>query len=195
MPDPKDTKGIFDDGTEDSSDIQERPLSSRKLQDNEIETNHTISDLNRVLYNLRYTSRTVQEEQGFNILFITFGMMRWKEAPSSDHSIAPLILVPILLNKESPLSPYKISMAEDDIVVNPVLQTKLVKDFGIQLPEITNDISSEELRAFLENVSNSIHNFEGWEVEEKATIGAFNFLTLLLIKDFDNYSTLYIIGL
>ncbi len=192
IPDTKGSKGFFDDGKEDSSDLKERLLPARKLRDNELDTNHTVSVLNKVLYNLRYTSRTVQEEQGFNILFMTFGMLRWKESQDSDYSFAPLILVPVLLNRESPLSPYKISMAEDDIVVNPVLQTKLLKDFGIQLTEISNDISSEELQAYLKNVSNSVHYFEGWEVEEKAAIGAFNFLTLLLIKDFDNYSTLYI---
>jgi very-short-patch-repair endonuclease len=193
LPDPKEVKSIFDSPQEEAeaNTVTERLKKTRKLKENEIRTNHTIPVLNKVLYNLRYTSRTVKEEQGFNILYITLGMLKWKEFQNGDFNYAPLILVPIQIERGSPVSPYKISMAEDDIVVNPVLQTKLSKDFAIQLPEISNDISSSELKEFLATVSLLMQEMQSWEVLERVTIGAFNFLTLLLIKDFENYVDLY----
>ena len=193
MPEPKGSQLIFDLDNNQKKDISDENESKpdRKLKPNEIQTNHSIATLNKVLYNLRYTSHTIQEEQGFNILYITFGMLKWKEAQGSDFSYAPLILVPVQVDRESSLSPYKISMAEDDIVVNPVLQTKLLNDFGIQLPEITNDISTVQLLEFLQAVSEFVKTLDGWDVLKQSTIGAFNFLTLLLIKDFENHLELY----
>ena len=193
VPDPKGSQLIFDLDKNPKKAVSDEDESKpdRKLKPNEIQTNHSITILNKVLYNLRYTSHTIQEEQGFNILYITFGMLKWKEAQDSDFSYAPLILVPVQIDRESSLSPYKIQMAEDDIVVNPVLQTKLINDFGIQLPEITNDITKAQLLEFLQTVSELVKALDGWGVLKQSTIGAFNFLTLLLIKDFENHLELY----
>ncbi len=158
---------------------------------NQVLTNHPTAHLNDILYNLRYAAKTVQEEQGFNILYVTFGMLRWRDIRNTAFSQAPLVLVPIRLDREHPGSAYKIRMAEDDILVNPVLQIKLIKDFGFQFPEVGNDLTHAGLRQFLEAAAAQIQELEGWGIEEKATLGAFNFLTQLLIKDFENHASLY----
>src|SRR5258706_13090185 len=101
------------------------------------------------MYNLRYLSRTVQEEQGFNILYATFGMLKWREIRDSGFSYAPLTLVPLLINRENPNSSYKLRMAEEEIVVNPGLQLKRPRHFGFHLPEATNDLSTETVDEFL----------------------------------------------
>jgi very-short-patch-repair endonuclease/KaiC/GvpD/RAD55 family RecA-like ATPase len=195
LPDPKETKSLFgleekEEGKRKSS--KEEPERVRPLEANEIQTNHSTSVLNKVLYNLRYTAHTIQEEQGFNVLFVTFGMLKWKESQGSDFSFAPLVLVPVHVYRESSLSPYRIEMAEDDIVVNPVLQTKLLSDFGVRLPDVSNDITAIHLLEYLATVAELTKELEGWEVAKQSTIGAFNFLTLLLIKDFENNLALYL---
>jgi very-short-patch-repair endonuclease len=186
---PKTFFDLLNEKADETAD-EEKKLK-RKLKPNEIQTNHSISALNKVLYNLRYSSHTIQEEQGFNTLYVTFGMLKWKETPSSDFSYAPLLLVPVQIERESAVSPYTIQMAEDDIVINPVLETKLQNDFGVQLPGVTNDITKNQLLEFLSNVSDLIAENEGWEVIFQVTIGAFNFLTLLLIKDFETNKELF----
>ncbi len=174
-------------------DLQAPPelKPARGPHDLTIQTNRSTSVLNRVLYNLRYLSRTVWEEQGFNILYLTFGMLKWKEVHDRGFNLAPLVLVPVRIERKNPNSPYTLSMAEDDIVVNPILQIKLAKDFGFQLPEVTNDLSGNELVGYLSAVAEQVARFHGWEVTEAVTLGAFNFLTLLLIKDFENNAALY----
>lgn len=164
----------------------------RKRSVTQIQTNRSMLQLNHIMYNLHYVARTVQEEQGFNILYVTFGMLRWADRKSPGGSLAPLVLVPIALGREHPSSPYTIRMAEEDIVVNPVLQLKLSKDLGIELPEAGNDLTGAGLRQFLAEVRAKIHDLEGWEIEERATIGAFNFVTQMLIKDFEKYAPLYV---
>lgn len=190
LPDPKEKLSILDT-TPLEPDTSHQPKIAPKLKDNEIQTNHSVAVLNKVLYNLGYMSHTIQEEQGFNILYIAFGMLKWRESQNSDFSFAPLILVPVQISRESLASPYKITMAEDDIVVNPVLQTKLSKDFGIELAEVNNDITPEQLNEYLGTVSKQVQKLDEWEVQERAAIGVFNFLTLLLIKDFENHASLY----
>lgn len=174
------------------SSVRSNKTSASRVKYQTIATNHSVARLNDVMYNLRYAARTVQEEQGFNILYITFGMLHWREARSPALGLAPLVLVPIRLDRKHPGSPYTIHMAEDDIVVNPALQIKLFKDFGFQLPDVGNDLTKAGLRQFLSETEELIDDLEGWEIEERATIGAFNFLTQLLIKDFENHAPLYV---
>lgn len=47
--------------------------------DGDIETNRSISDLQKTLKALRYKANTSVEEQGINTLYLTFGMLKWKE--------------------------------------------------------------------------------------------------------------------
>ena len=84
------------------------------------------NDLEKTLYQLRLRSKTAIEELGTNILFLAFGFLEWTEVEYSDETIySPLLLVPIELKKESILSPYTLSLFEDDIVINPTLCYKL----------------------------------------------------------------------
>jgi len=51
----------------------------------DIETNKPIGDLQRTLKSLRYKANTSIEEQGINTLYLTFGMLKWKEQPESSY--------------------------------------------------------------------------------------------------------------
>jgi len=42
-----------------------------------------------------------------------------------------------------------VELYEDDIVVNPTLQAKLLNDYGIALPESLKELSLSELEKFL----------------------------------------------
>lgn len=61
----------------------------------DIETNKTLNEQQKTLKVLRGRAKTSMEEQGINSLYLTFGMIRWKESDTSDIVISsPLILVP-----------------------------------------------------------------------------------------------------
>lgn len=157
----------------------------------ELQTDHSVVRLNEVMYNLHYAARTVQEEQGFNILYITLGMLHWRDVNSHVISHAPLVLLPVQVERQHPGLPYRVRPAEDDIVVNPVLQIKLQRDFGFELPDVSNDLTKTALVQFLDEAADRVSELEGWSVAETVTLGPFNFLTQLLIKDFEKYGALY----
>ena len=101
----------------------------------DIETNKPISDLQKTLKSLRYKANTSIEEQGINTLYLTFGMLKWKEQPESSQIFSsPIILVPVRLLIESITSPYRLTLHDDEIVINPTLAHKLDNDFGISVP-------------------------------------------------------------
>ncbi|MBQ4796975.1 DUF4011 domain-containing protein, partial [Pectobacterium versatile] len=73
----------------------------------EIETNHTDTKLQtkltpktlqKKLLDLYYDSKTLEEEQGVNILFISLGTLKWID-PNNKENIrhAPLLLLPVEL--------------------------------------------------------------------------------------------------
>ncbi len=102
----------------------------------DVETSKPIGDLQKTLKVLRYRANTSIEEQGINILFLAFGLLKWTEREDSEQTLSsPIVLVPVKLIIESLTSPYKLIPHEDEIVVNSTLLHKLDNDFGIKLPE------------------------------------------------------------
>ena len=84
----------------------------------DIETNKPIDDLQKTLKSLRYKANTSIEEQGINTLYLTLGMLKWKERDDSSQVFSsPIILVPVRLLIESITSPYSLVLHDDEIVI------------------------------------------------------------------------------
>jgi len=149
----------------------------------DFETNKTISELQKTLKALRYRANTSTEEQGINILFLTFGMLKWRERDdSTDVFSSPIVLVPVKLTIESLTSPYVLSPHEDEIVVNPTLLHKLENDFGIQLPEF--DGTQDNISDYLEKCEAVIEN-KGWTIERSVHLTNLSFLKINMYKDLE----------
>ena len=102
----------------------------------DIKTEGSILERQKTLKNIRSKSRLSMEEQGTNILYLSFGFIEWRDGKgaSAQWIKSPLILVPTVLALEALNSPYTLSKHEDDIVVNPTLQYYLKTEYGIDLP-------------------------------------------------------------
>jgi very-short-patch-repair endonuclease len=149
----------------------------------DLETDKTISELQKTLKALRYKANTSIEEQGINILFLTFGMMKWRERDDSNEVFSsPMVLVPVKLTIESLTSPYVLSPHEDEIVVNPTLRHKLENDFGILLPEF--DGTQDSLSDYLTKCEKVIEN-KGWTIEKSVHLTNLSFLKINMYKDLE----------
>lgn len=149
----------------------------------DIETNKHIGDLQKTLKALRYKANTSIEEQGINTLYLTFGMLKWKERDDSSQVFSsPVILVPVRLLIESITSPYRLVLHDDEIVINPTLSHKLDNDFGIIMPEFdsTHDSPAEYIEKLLHKVEN-----KGWEVERSTHLTNLSFLKINMYKDLE----------
>ena len=73
-----------------------------------------------------YAARTSLEEQGVNILYITLGMLQWYESDSSEEArIAPLILIPVTLDRSSASERFRLRYTNEEIGHNLSFQAKL----------------------------------------------------------------------
>lgn len=149
----------------------------------DIETNLTISELQKTLKALRYRANTSIEEQGINILYLAFGMLKWRESDDSTEVYsAPIVLVPVRLTIASLVSPYVLSLHEDEIVINPTLQYKLENDFGIRFPEI--DSLQDSIKDYLDGCNKAIEN-KGWSIDRSAYLTNLSFLKINMYKDLE----------
>jgi len=136
----------------------------------------------RTLKNLRSKARLALEEQGTNILYLSFGFIEWKDGKgaSAQWMRSPLILVPVQLSLDALSSPYKLSKYDDDIVLNPTLEYYLKNEYGIDLPHYDPDKTGpEEYLKSLEKIADK----RGWRVLRDISLGLLSFLKITMYND------------
>jgi len=173
--------------------IKKDPLEYKKpLKRGEILTDKEDKDLYKGLRQLHLRSKTSFEEQGVNILYIAIGFLQWKDVTYSEQvNLTPLILVPVLLIRESLMRPYKIQYFDEDILINPALSLKLERDFRIALPEF--DQSCEDINIVFKEIQSILDGYsetKSWKIIQDVYLGTFTFTKLMMYKDLDENRTL-----
>ena len=140
-------------------------------------------DIDRILRSLSRRSASEYRERGVRILYMTFGMLNWREAESGEAVRSPLLLVPIELRRDTPRSPYRIEVppVEEEVVLNPALALKLRYDYRFELPPLP-DFEEVDLLSYLREVSDACGGL-GWRVEVEAGFGLFSFYKLVMYQD------------
>lgn len=165
---------LFDDDNDEPYEI---------ISEGDVKTSKRPKELQKSLKHLRYRANTSIEEQGINILYLAFGLLKWKEREDSSQIFyAPLILVPVKLTIESLTSPYKLSLYEDEIVINPTLVYKLENDFGLILPDF--DATHDELENYFCKIEDLVET-QGWSVERCVNLTTLSFLKINMYRDLE----------
>jgi hypothetical protein len=142
--------------------------------------------LTRALYNLRARARSAAEEQGVNILFVAFGLLHWIDAETNDDVPAPIMLVPVRLEKERGREAYALELLEDDLLLNPTLAYKLKIEFDLRLPDLPEDIEETGLAAYFDQLRGLIAGRSAgtaWTLTDEAILGVFSFQKINLYQD------------
>ncbi|OZQ62773.1 hypothetical protein CA600_21150 [Paenibacillus sp. VTT E-133280] len=144
---------------------------------------------NKILNKLRTAAKTRMNEQGINISYLSFGVLKWKETQLSTSSdfLAPLLLVPATLKRTSANAPFTLNQFEDEIVINPFLAHMLQEQHGITLPELPEDSASISVNDLWAEIRELVINLEGWSVEEDVYLSLFSFNKLVMYKDMETY--------
>jgi len=163
-------------------------LAARHL-DLQLQTTLTSARLQSRLIKTERDARTFIEEQGVNVLYLVLGMLRWFEAESSQESRrAPLILVPVELERSNVQERYRLKYTEEDLDDNLSLVNKLRLEFGVDLP----DLSSQEdldIDHYFDAVEEALRSHPRWSVDRDAVVlGFFSFGKLLMYRDLDEES-------
>jgi len=141
-------------------------------------------DLERTLKNLNRRSRSDYREKGVRVLYATFGKLVWKEAQSSEEVRSPILLVPIMLSRESVRDPFSISipLVEEEVLLNPALQVKLENDLKVEFPPLPDFLLKSSLENYLSSIEEIANNL-GWKIERTVDIGLFSYHKLVIYKD------------
>jgi very-short-patch-repair endonuclease len=144
------------------------------------------------LLKIKLEAQTFIEEQGVNTLFVALGFLHWYEADSSvEARKAPLLLIPVSLERTSALEHFKLVYTGDDLVINLSLDAKLKTDFGIKLPQVDldADLTPEDLEQYFAAVAKAVRMQKRWSIEQdELVLGFFSFAKLLMFQDLDPQS-------
>lgn len=154
--------------------------------DNKLQTNESENILQKKLLTTFYTAKTTIEEQGVNTLFLCLGMLNWYEDENSnDVKQAPIILIPVALERLTGKDKFKMKYTEEDLGMNISLQAKLKNDFGIQLPDLP-DFEDLDIVSYFKDIKKSIKTYERWSINTSGIeLGFFSFGKFLIYNDLD----------
>ena len=93
-------------------------------------------ELNDRLLELYRVARVAQEEGGANSLHLAVGFVAWTPAQGkSQRYKAPLLLIPVKLERRTVRSGFRLAAHDDDVRINPTLLEMLRQDFRLNMPD------------------------------------------------------------
>jgi len=150
------------------------------------------TELNKALVHLYRTSRLSIEENGANTLYISLGLLKWYETPSSERPrYAPLLLLPVEIIRKSAAQGYVIRMREEETMMNITLLEMLRLNFSLNvsgLDPLPTDSKGVDVKLIYSIIRNSIMNQPKWDIEEQAMLGIFSFNKFIMWNDIHNNS-------
>jgi very-short-patch-repair endonuclease len=169
-----------DEGAAEGEEIAERHRDTR------LQTQLTSEQLQSRLLSLYYDARTSEEEQGVSILYLALGFLEWYDSPSSDQPrFAPLLLIPVDLERPSVTSRFKLKYRDSEISTNLSLLAKLQQDFGVSLPDVPD---TEDLQPtnYFSDIEKLIAAQSRWQVRRNdMVLWFFSFAKYLMYRDLD----------
>ena len=147
--------------------------------DDTLQTSAQPEDLDKSLRRIADQARASIEEQGVNTLFLALGILHYKESATSDDVLrAPLLLLPVELNRKSARTGYTVQATDDDPIVNPALVEYLRRAYGITLPglpDLAELPENYDLQEFFIDVTQAIEGQAGWQVKTDIYLSFFSF--------------------
>lgn len=139
------------------------------------------------LYEIYSTARLGMEEGGANTLYLAIGFLRWAEDERAEKThLAPLLLVPVTLTRQSVRTGYAIKRHDDETIINPTLLQLLRENFQLTLrglDTLPTDDSGVDVKRIWQIFRLAVKEVPRWEVVEDVHVGIFSFTKYLMWKD------------
>jgi very-short-patch-repair endonuclease len=165
--------------------VNERGVFNRHV-DTKLQTKLTSKGLQKKLLELYFDSRTLEEEQGVNILFLALGTLKWVD-PTNAKNIryAPLILIPVTLERGNAAEQFKLKWRQEDPASNLSLEAYLDRVHSLKLPPFE---ASEEVDtvAYINAIGDAVSSKLDWCINpDDIVLGFFSFSKFLMYRDLD----------
>lgn len=154
--------------------------------DTKLQTRLTPAGLQKRLLDLYTDARTLEEEQGVNILYLALGTLKWIDPTSvSKVRYAPLILVPVSLERGNAAEKFKLKWRQEDPAPNLSLEAYLDRVHGLKMP-LYEFGDAFDTSSYIAAVADSVAAKPDWIVAaDDINVGFFSFAKFLMYRDLD----------
>jgi len=171
-----------------TGDNLKEKFASEALEQNEVVALLDSNELSTGLIQLYRKAKSDLEEGGANTLFLAVGMLRWKQSPQEERTYrAPLLLIPVSLERKSAASMVQLVHHDDEAVFNLTLLEFLRQDFELRIPELEGELPEDEsgvdVPLILNLMRRAVRDVQGFEVVEEVVLSTFSFAKYLMWKD------------
>lgn len=171
-------------GKESLGEMLREELLARRLHADETE-----AEINRRLLEIYREAKLSIEENGANTLYLALGFLAWYETKTSPkRRLAPIILIPLEIERRSVQEGFNIKQGDDEPMVNVTLLANLMADFELTisgLDPIPMDEHGIDVPLILRKFREAVVDIDRWEVLESAYIGHFSFTKFLMWRDLE----------
>lgn len=166
----------------------EKDVATQALAKREVLCKLDKPKLETELVDLYRKARVDLEEGGSNTLFLAIGFLRWKKAESDPRVYnAPLILLPVKLERKSVVSGVRMSRLDDETRFNLTLLELLRHDFSLEIRELDGDLPEDQSGVDVTSIWNivrrAVRDMPRFEVTTDVVLGTFSFAKYLMWRD------------
>lgn len=145
-------------------------------------------ELNRRAVDIYRKAQVALQEGGANTLYLAIGFLLWKHNEKDEKRFrAPLILLPVTLERKSVRSGLRLLAHDDEPRFNTTLLEMLRKDFRIDIRGLDGTLPEDEsgidVKGVWKTVRKAVKESSGFEVIEEVVLGHFSFAKYLMWKD------------
>ena len=159
-----------------------------EVEPGDVEFRATPAEIHRRLRRVYDNARTTVEERGVTTLYLTFGTLVWQDQFLGE-SMSPLWMVPCQLSRKGPNVALRLSMADEEMQLNPALTYYLRERHKIMLPELPAEPEANSLSAYLDEVRRIVRE-HGWNVSEDVWLSTFTFESIVIYQDLKSMTEL-----
>ena len=148
------------------------------------------AELEKIMKKLHRQAKVSIEENGANTIYLALGFLRWYETDKSEKArYAPLVLIPVDINRKVQDKSYTIKVRDEETQVNITVLEMLRQFFGIDikgLDPVPMDENGVDLPLIFSTIRQGIMARTRWDIEEYAFIGQFSFNRFIMWNDIRN---------
>ena len=175
-------------GADDASNLWKSPPAA-ELPDSQtdtlLQTALETDDLQQRLFYIYQDSKSVLEELGYSTLYMATAFLAWTETNTSTETrLAPLLLIPVELERSGVRSAFRLKWNSEDISTNISLKEILLQQ-DIKLPDFEMPDIRAGINDYLQKVTASIQSRPNWHILKDTSLGFFSFTKFIMYKDID----------
>ena len=152
-----------------------------EIEPGDLEFEATPVELARRLRRIHDNARTSVDERGVTTLHLTFGVLSWQDDWLGE-SLSPIWMLPTQLVSHGPSAPLRLTLADEELQLNPALELYLRERHKVTLPELPEELTEESLVRYLDNFQHAVRD-QHWLVSQDVWLSTFSFESLVLYQD------------